>query len=77
MSYQFLTKLDWFATLFPRIPVPIQKQIEKSVEMYCRQNNINLYQIISTTAVFLAGVIGQQRPETEDEAAVLVNLNMK
>ena len=27
--YQYLTKLDWYSTLFPRIPVPIQKQIEK------------------------------------------------
>lgn len=25
---QMLIKLDWFSTLFPRIPVPIQKQIE-------------------------------------------------
>lgn len=25
---QMLTKLDWFSTLFPRIPVPIQKMIE-------------------------------------------------
>lgn len=25
---QMLSKLDWFSTLFPRIPVPIQKQIE-------------------------------------------------
>lgn len=26
---QMLIKLDWFSTLFPRIPVPIQKQIEQ------------------------------------------------
>lgn len=25
----FLTKLDWYSTLFPRIPVPIEKQIEQ------------------------------------------------
>ncbi|XP_012285248.1 pre-mRNA-splicing factor 38B isoform X2 [Orussus abietinus] len=25
---QFLTKLEWFSTLFPRIPVPIQKDLE-------------------------------------------------
>ncbi|XP_050443193.1 pre-mRNA-splicing factor 38B isoform X2 [Adelges cooleyi] len=25
----FLVKLEWFSTLFPRIPVPIQQQIEK------------------------------------------------
>lgn len=28
ISQQFLTKLEWYSTLFPRIPVPIQKQIE-------------------------------------------------
>jgi len=28
MVRHFMTKLDWHATLFPRIPVPIQKQIE-------------------------------------------------
>ncbi|KAH7699494.1 PRP38 family protein [Aphelenchoides avenae] len=28
MLRQMLTKLDWFGTLFPRIPVPIQKQLE-------------------------------------------------
>ena len=26
---QFLTKLEWFSTLFPRIPVPIQKELEQ------------------------------------------------
>lgn len=26
---QMLIKLDWFSTLFPRIPVPIQKLIEQ------------------------------------------------
>ncbi|RWS23492.1 pre-mRNA-splicing factor 38B-like isoform X1 [Leptotrombidium deliense] len=29
-----LTKLDWFSTLFPRIPVPIQKDIEKKMNGY-------------------------------------------
>lgn len=51
LSYQLLTKLDWFSTLFPRIPVPIQKQIEKNVELYCRNNQISLHQIISPSAV--------------------------
>jgi len=31
MSTHFLTKLEWYSTLFPRIPVPIQKQIEQSL----------------------------------------------
>lgn len=39
MLYQWLTKLDWFSTLFPRIPVPIQKQIEKKLSDYCREYN--------------------------------------
>lgn len=41
MLYQFLTKLDWFSTLFPRIPVPIQKQIESKLANYCREYNVN------------------------------------
>ena len=32
MVRHFLTKLDWHATLFPRIPVPIQKTIEKKIQ---------------------------------------------
>lgn len=40
MCRQFLTKLEWFSTLFPRIPVPIQKQIEQKLNDYDRQNGI-------------------------------------
>ena len=32
MCRHMLTKLDWFSTLFPRVPVPIQKQIEKQLK---------------------------------------------
>ena len=28
-----LTKLEWFATLFPRIPVPIEKQIHEYLKV--------------------------------------------
>lgn len=28
MLRSFLTKLEWFSTLFPRIPVPVQKAID-------------------------------------------------
>ncbi|XP_062139540.1 pre-mRNA-splicing factor 38B isoform X1 [Drosophila sulfurigaster albostrigata] len=45
MVYQFMTKLDWFSTLFPRIPVPIQKQIEKKIEQYCREQGITVNQL--------------------------------
>lgn len=41
MLYLWLTKLEWFSTLFPRIPVPIQKQIETKINNYCRQHNVN------------------------------------
>ncbi|XP_013166977.1 PREDICTED: pre-mRNA-splicing factor 38B [Papilio xuthus] len=34
---QMLIKLDWFSTLFPRIPVPIQKQIEQKMGEHNRQ----------------------------------------
>lgn len=40
MCRQFLTKLDWFSTLFPRIPVPVQKQIEQKLNEYDRNNGI-------------------------------------
>ena len=30
-----LTKLDWFSTLFPRIPVPIEKQIHENLKVLC------------------------------------------
>lgn len=31
MLRNFLTKLEWYSTLFPRIPVPIQKDIERKL----------------------------------------------
>lgn len=40
MIRQWLTKLDWFSTLFPRIPVPIQKQNESKLEKFARENNV-------------------------------------
>lgn len=30
----FLTKLDWYSTLFPRIAVPVQKQIEQGMRQH-------------------------------------------
>ncbi|XP_058462122.1 pre-mRNA-splicing factor 38B isoform X1 [Malaya genurostris] len=41
MIRQWLTKLDWFSTLFPRIPVPIQKQIQSKLEQFARENNVS------------------------------------
>lgn len=40
MLQQWLTKLEWFSTLFPRIPVPIQKQIETRLNNYYREHNL-------------------------------------
>ena len=31
VATHYLTKLEWYSTLFPRIPVPIQKQIEQNL----------------------------------------------
>ncbi|XP_050092838.1 pre-mRNA-splicing factor 38B [Anopheles aquasalis] len=41
MIRQWLTKLDWFSTLFPRIPVPIQKQIDVKLEQYASENGVS------------------------------------
>ena len=32
MLRSFLTKLEWFSTLFPRIPVPVQKLIDQQMK---------------------------------------------
>ena len=32
MCVQLLTRLDWYTTLFPRIPVLIQKEIEANLQ---------------------------------------------
>lgn len=32
MLRSFLTKLEWFSTLFPRIPVPVQKTIDQQMK---------------------------------------------
>uniref|UniRef100_A0AAZ1XL18 Pre-mRNA-splicing factor 38B n=1 Tax=Oreochromis aureus TaxID=47969 RepID=A0AAZ1XL18_OREAU len=32
MLRSFLTKLEWFSTLFPRIPVPVQKVIDQQIK---------------------------------------------
>lgn len=34
MVQYLLTQIDWFNTLFPRIPVPIQKEINQKLEEY-------------------------------------------
>ncbi|TGZ64523.1 hypothetical protein CRM22_006332 [Opisthorchis felineus] len=34
MIQHWLTKLDWFGTLFPRIPVPVQKKLEEKLRAH-------------------------------------------
>jgi len=34
MIKHFLTKLEWYSTLFPRIPVPVQKEIKQKLSEY-------------------------------------------
>ncbi|MGH0160729.1 UNVERIFIED_CONTAM: hypothetical protein FKN15_039880 [Acipenser sinensis] len=38
MLRSFLTKLEWFSTLFPRIPVPVQKMIDLQMKSRPRKN---------------------------------------
>lgn len=33
MLEHWLTKLDWFTTLFPRIPVPVQKKLDEKLRL--------------------------------------------
>lgn len=37
MLRSFLTKLEWFSTLFPRIPVPVQKAIDQQMKLRPRK----------------------------------------
>lgn len=57
IALHFLTKLEWYSTLFPRIPVPIQKQIEQ-----------NLLARKATRAV-AAARLGSTAPEHSSRAA--------
>ena len=41
MCRQMLTKQDWFSALFPRIPVPIQKEIQTNLQQYDAENENN------------------------------------
>ncbi len=38
MLRSFLTKLEWFSTLFPRIPVPAQKAIDQYMKSRPRKS---------------------------------------
>ncbi|XP_015905482.1 pre-mRNA-splicing factor 38B [Parasteatoda tepidariorum] len=42
MLRHFLSKLEWFSTLFPRIPVPIQKDLEKKLSDWRARTKCNI-----------------------------------
>ncbi|KAG8192590.1 hypothetical protein JTE90_015223 [Oedothorax gibbosus] len=50
MLRHFLSKLEWFSTLFPRIPVPIQKDLEmKLTEWRARNKTVDVPQEVVAT----------------------------
>nr|XP_033507178.1 pre-mRNA-splicing factor 38B [Epinephelus lanceolatus] len=60
MLRSFLTKLEWFSTLFPRIPVPVQKIIDQ--QMKARPRKIALKETQEEdVAVAEAGRQGERR----------------
>lgn len=65
MCRQFMVKLDWFSTLFPRIPVPFQKQIEQKLADYDRKNGISA-QPVTAQAQRYVPPQPEQRRETSD-----------
>ena len=55
MLRSFLTKLEWFSTLFPRIPVPVQKMIDQQMKARPRKVPQN------------EGKVEQEEDEEEEE----------
>lgn len=59
MLRSFLTKLEWFSTLFPRIPVPVQKQIDQ--QMKARPRKVAQKEPEEETGYSEAGKQGERR----------------
>ncbi|XP_041848370.1 pre-mRNA-splicing factor 38B isoform X1 [Melanotaenia boesemani] len=60
MLRSFLTKLEWFSTLFPRIPVPVQKMID--VQMKARPRKVAQKETQEDEAAFAeSGRQGERR----------------
>ena len=59
LSRQWLVKIEWYSTLFPRIPVPVQKTIQMNLKNYDAQK-----------AEQMPAVLAQEEevPEEEQEA---------
>lgn len=58
MLRSFLTKLEWFSTLFPRIPVPVQKQIDQ--HMKARPRKVAQKEAEEETSYSESGKPGEQ-----------------
>ena len=56
MVRSFILKLDWYGTLFPRIPVPIHKELEASLQACNLNDDRKIY-----------ANEDDQQPEVEDE----------
>lgn len=71
MCRQFLTKLDWFSTLFPRIPVPIQKQIQSKLEQFASENSVSFAEVTGSndSRYSKAGAGRYERPGTAAAAS--------
>ncbi|KAA8587291.1 hypothetical protein FQN60_016153 [Etheostoma spectabile] len=61
MLRSFLTKLEWFSTLFPRIPVPVQKIIDQQMKARPRKVAPKETQEEEEAAVAEAGGQGERR----------------
>lgn len=60
MLRSFLTKLEWFSTLFPRIPVPVQKNIDQ--QMKARPRKVTPKEVQEEEPAFTeAGRQGERR----------------
>lgn len=51
MLRHFLSKLEWFSTLFPRIPVPIQKDLERKLSNWRAQNKGKIHSVSDEASV--------------------------
>lgn len=63
MLWHFLSKLEWFSTLFPRIPVPIQKDLESKMSGW-KSENVGAYSATSTVESNEADYTNQWKEET-------------
>ena len=64
---QLITKLEWYATLFPRMPIPVQKDIEKKLEQYDRNKRNPKKKTQSNSNEYMEdGEVNDQEEENDD-----------